>query len=152
MIKIRDQWWTCVCTSATVLDDLPVCTVPQGLLLSMYYIIVALSIVLVIIMILSPSLRPWAATFFVVFWSSAWWPIKLRQWDAFCNSWLFTLWREYFYYEYLIEEPLSKDKRYLFAEMPHGKPDPAGCVSSASSIPDSHYLHAWDGGVIRVGA
>ena len=30
--------------------------------------------------------------------------IHQTVWDAFCNSWLFKLWRAYFHYEWLLEE------------------------------------------------
>ncbi|CAM9868968.1 unnamed protein product, partial [Laminaria digitata] len=40
--------------------------------------------------------------------------------DKFVNCWLFTVWRRYFRWQCVIEEPLDPNKRYMFAEMPHG--------------------------------
>eukprot|EP00877_Chromochloris_zofingiensis_P005689 jgi/Chrzof1/15120/Cz09g27290.t1_DGAT2D[v5.2] len=47
-------------------------------------------------------------------------PAKPVLWTAFCQSWVFQTWREYFNYSYLNESVLDLKKRYIFVEFPHG--------------------------------
>jgi len=39
----------------------------------------------------------------------------------FTDSWLFKLWKNYFYFEWELEELLDPNQKYLFAEFPHGE-------------------------------
>eukprot|EP00752_Nemacystus_decipiens_P008686 g7753.t1 len=63
------------------------------------------------------------------------WPVNNRCFphEAFCNSWLFAVWRRYFRWQCVLEEPLDPDKRYIFAEMPHGVM-PMGQLLSCSVV------------------
>eukprot|EP00903_Cladosiphon_okamuranus_P015406 g14229.t2 len=64
-----------------------------------------------------------------------WWPVNNRCYpnEAFCNSWLFAVWRRYFRWQCVLEEPLDQHKRYMFAEMPHGVM-PVGQLLSCSVV------------------
>ncbi|CAM9104061.1 unnamed protein product [Ectocarpus sp. 6 AP-2014] len=64
-----------------------------------------------------------------------WWPVNntCYPYEAFCNSWLFAVWRRYFRWQCVLEEPLDPDKRYMFAEMPHGVM-PLGQLLSCSIV------------------
>lgn len=98
-----------------------VACITLGLLLAWYYIVVFVVVALGVVIALYPALRPYAVSALVLFLSTAWWPIDTKPWDWFCNSWLFWLWREYFYYEWVLEERVEDPtQRYLYAELPHG--------------------------------
>ncbi|CAM9568751.1 unnamed protein product [Pylaiella littoralis] len=64
-----------------------------------------------------------------------WWPVNSRCYphEAFCNSWLFAVWRRYFRWQCVVEEELDPKKRYLFAQMPHGVM-PIGQLLSCSIV------------------
>lgn len=47
-------------------------------------------------------------------------PAKPVLWTAFCKSYVFKTWREYFNYSYLNEALLDPEKNYIFVEFPHG--------------------------------
>ncbi|WIA23473.1 hypothetical protein OEZ85_000218 [Tetradesmus obliquus] len=53
-------------------------------------------------------------------WATTWLPAKPVLWSAFCSSWVFKTWREYFSFSYLNEAELELGKRYIFVEVPHG--------------------------------
>lgn len=53
-------------------------------------------------------------------WSTTFLPAKPVLWNAFCRSWVFRTWREYFAFSYLNEATLSPGKKYIFVEFPHG--------------------------------
>uniref|UniRef100_I2CR10 Acyltransferase n=1 Tax=Nannochloropsis gaditana (strain CCMP526) TaxID=1093141 RepID=I2CR10_NANGC len=91
----------------------------MGVMMSWYYLVVILSL-LCVAGLFFPTWRVVAGTAFVLMWSAAFLPLDYQGWDAFCNSFLFKLWRDYFHYEYILEEAIDPKKRYLFAEMPHG--------------------------------
>ncbi|KAG1673426.1 hypothetical protein FOA52_002191 [Chlamydomonas sp. UWO 241] len=93
-------------------------------------------------------------------------PPKPVLWKAFNESWAFKTWREYFKFSYLFEEHFHHDKRYIFAEFPHGVfpmgPLIAGSLScvlfpdfeiyslaatSVFSIPGWRHFLAWIGSV-----
>ncbi|KAM3571740.1 hypothetical protein VYU27_006219 [Nannochloropsis oceanica] len=94
--------------------------VTMGIIMSWYYIVVILSLLCLVGICIFPAWRAVAATVFVLMWSAALLPLDYQGWDAFCNSFIFRLWRDYFHYEYVLEEMIDPNKRYLFAEMPHG--------------------------------
>ncbi len=77
-----------------------------------------------------------AGTIFAIFMGLTFVPLKFKPWDGFKESFLFTIWREYFNFTYdasAITEVLAKnqDKRYIFFQFPHGI-FPMGQVIAAS--------------------
>eukprot|EP00878_Enallax_costatus_P001857 GHUV01002015.1.p1 GENE.GHUV01002015.1~~GHUV01002015.1.p1 ORF type:complete len:329 (+),score=100.81 GHUV01002015.1:293-1279(+) len=56
----------------------------------------------------------------VTIWSTVFLPPKPVLWNAFCKSWVFQTWREYFQFSYLNEAVLDPKKNYIFTEFPHG--------------------------------
>eukprot|EP00727_Mastigamoeba_balamuthi_P001623 m51a1_g11458 putative mono- or diacylglycerol acyltransferase (768) ;mRNA; r:1297-4143 len=63
------------------------------------------------------------------------WPRKLRQNHAVVSCPVWSLWREYFQFGLLTEfdRPLDPDRRYIFAEVPHGV-FPVGLLLASSLI------------------
>eukprot|EP00879_Flechtneria_rotunda_P014757 GHRR01015421.1.p1 GENE.GHRR01015421.1~~GHRR01015421.1.p1 ORF type:complete len:285 (+),score=59.03 GHRR01015421.1:1233-2087(+) len=53
-------------------------------------------------------------------WSTTFLPARPVLWNAFCRSWIFQTWREYFKFSYLNEATLDPNKKYIFVEFPHG--------------------------------
>lgn len=82
----------------------------MGVIMAWYYLVVIVS-VLCLCGLFFAAWRTTAVTVFVLVWSSAALPLDYQLWDGFCNSWLFTLWRTYFHYEYVLEEMIDPEKR-----------------------------------------
>jgi hypothetical protein len=53
-------------------------------------------------------------------WATKYLPAKPLLWGAFCSSWVFRTWGEYFSYSFLMEEELETEKTYIILEAPHG--------------------------------
>lgn len=68
------------------------------------------------------------------------------MWDAFCNSWLFRLWRRYFHYEFILEEHIDASRKHIYAEMPHGIFPWGG--ASTILVWDGHWWGGMVGGVV----
>mmetsp|Transcript_22134 Transcript_22134/g.61235 ORF Transcript_22134/g.61235 Transcript_22134/m.61235 type:complete len:334 (-) Transcript_22134:512-1513(-) len=47
-------------------------------------------------------------------------PAKPVLWKRFNRSWVFSTWRRYFHFSFLLEEVAKKNGRYVFVEFPHG--------------------------------
>ncbi len=56
----------------------------------------------------------------VALWATTLLPAKPILWRAFCASWVFKTWRDYFNFSYLNEEIMDSSKTYIFVEFPHG--------------------------------
>ncbi|WIA23591.1 hypothetical protein OEZ85_000302 [Tetradesmus obliquus] len=99
-------------------------------------------------------------------WATTFLPAKPVLWNAFCRSWIFQTWREYFQFSYLNESTLDPAKNYIFVEFPHGVFPMSELVagtlcqaiwpffniyavaaSSVFSIPFWRHFIAWLGGV-----
>ncbi|CAM9607704.1 unnamed protein product, partial [Discosporangium mesarthrocarpum] len=74
-------------------------------------------------------------------------PVNNRYpWGPFIHSWIFKIWRRYFAWQCIVEEPLDPKRRYMFADMPHGIV-PLGAIISVSVMRDTFPGIAYVSGV-----
>ncbi|GLC45911.1 hypothetical protein PLESTF_000711500 [Pleodorina starrii] len=76
--------------------------------------------VLLALLVLALCRYTWAILVLSALYTTLLLPPKPVLWGPFCRSWVFKTWREYFTFSYLFEEVLDPNKKYIFAEFPHG--------------------------------
>eukprot|EP00904_Undaria_pinnatifida_P006762 jgi/Undpi1/3215/HiC_scaffold_15.g06589.m1 len=91
-----------------------------GLVCGWCYMLVILTGLLIVHALVYKCIYTLGAVVYLL--SNFMWPVDNSCFprEKFVNCWLFGVWRRYFRWQCVIEEQLDPNKRYMFAEMPHG--------------------------------